>query len=51
MRTESRAIELGSSLEDRIGNTPLIRFDRLVRGVGPTLDGITLLAKAEWYNP
>ncbi len=47
MRTESRAIELGSSLEERIGNTPLIRFERVVRG----LEGITLLAKAEWHNP
>jgi len=59
MRTESRAIELGSSLEGRIGNTPLIRFDCLVlklvreldRGPDRELDRITLLAKAEWHNP
>jgi cysteine synthase B len=38
---------LGSGLVDRIGNTPLIRLDALVRG----LDGVTLLAKAEWNNP
>jgi S-sulfo-L-cysteine synthase (O-acetyl-L-serine-dependent) len=38
---------LGSSLPERIGNTPLIRLERPVRG----LDGITLLGKAEWANP
>jgi S-sulfo-L-cysteine synthase (O-acetyl-L-serine-dependent) len=47
METESRAIELGSALEERIGNTPLIRLGRVLRG----LEGITLLAKAEWLNP
>jgi len=38
---------LGSSLHERIGNTPLIRLDSVVQG----LEGITLLAKAEWANP
>jgi len=38
---------LGSSLPERIGNTPLIRLERPVVG----LDGIRLLAKAEWANP
>ncbi len=38
---------LGSSLPDRIGNSPLIRLDHLVRN----LPGITLLGKAEWHNP
>lgn len=37
----------GTSLMDRIGNTPLIRLDSIVRG----LPGVTLLAKAEWVNP
>ena len=37
----------GSSLPERVGNTPLIRLDRPVRDLG----GITLLAKAEWANP
>jgi S-sulfo-L-cysteine synthase (O-acetyl-L-serine-dependent) len=37
----------GSMLLDRIGNTPLIRLDTLVR----RLPGVTLLAKAEWVNP
>jgi len=38
---------LGSSLLERIGNTPLVRLDGLVEG----LPGITLLGKAEWANP
>ncbi len=38
---------LGTDLVDRIGNTPLIRLDALVRG----LQGVTVLAKAEWHNP
>lgn len=37
----------GSSLLELIGNTPLIRLERLVQ----SLAGITLLAKAEWANP
>ena len=37
----------GSALLDRIGNTPLIRLDSVVRG----LPGVTLLAKTEWVNP
>jgi S-sulfo-L-cysteine synthase (O-acetyl-L-serine-dependent) len=47
MRAECGEIELGSRLESRIGNTPLVRLDRIVRG----FPGITLLAKAEWHNP
>lgn len=47
MGTECGEIELGSTLESRIGNTPLIRLNRMVR----TLPDITLLAKAEWHNP
>ena len=38
---------LGQSLLDRIGNTPLLRFDRLTAH----LPGVTLLGKAEWHNP
>ncbi len=37
----------GQSLHERIGNTPLLRFDRLTAH----LPGVTLLGKAEWYNP
>lgn len=38
---------LGSSLLERIGNTPLLRLGRITAG----LDGILLLGKAEWANP
>src|SRR6202453_4827593 len=38
---------LGSTLLERIGNTPLIRLE----GVGLHLPGIVLLGKAEWANP
>jgi cysteine synthase B len=37
----------GVTLAERIGNTPLLRLEQLVRD----LQGITLLAKAEWTNP
>jgi cysteine synthase B len=47
MSTASSQTRLGSSLPDRIGNTPLIRLDEPVRD----LHGIMLLAKAEWANP
>src|ERR1700760_4653320 len=38
---------LGSSILERIGNTPLIRLERLTAH----LPGIQLLGKAEWANP
>jgi cysteine synthase B len=38
---------LGTSLKERIGNTPLLRFARLAA----ELDGVLVLAKAEWANP
>jgi cysteine synthase B len=38
---------LGLSLLERIGNTPLLRFDQLTAH----LPGVTLLGKAEWHNP
>jgi len=44
--TETRQI-LGTTLADRIGNTPLVRLDRVVEH----LPGITLVGKAEWMNP
>jgi S-sulfo-L-cysteine synthase (O-acetyl-L-serine-dependent) len=37
----------GSVLTERIGNTPLIRLDSVVR----PYPGVNLLAKAEWVNP
>ena len=47
MQTEYGKVELGTPLEGRIGNTPLLRLERTVRD----LPGITLLGKAEWHNP
>jgi cysteine synthase B len=44
---EPDVARLGQSLLDRIGNTPLLRFDRLTAH----LPGVTLLGKAEWHNP
>jgi cysteine synthase B len=37
----------GLSLRERIGNTPLLRFDQLTT----RLPLVTLLGKAEWHNP
>ena len=38
---------LGTTLLDRIGNTPLVRLERLTAN----LPGIQILGKAEWANP
>jgi cysteine synthase B len=38
---------VGSSILERIGNTPLVRLDELTRD----LPGIQILGKAEWANP
>jgi cysteine synthase B len=42
--------QLGSSLTDRIGNTPLVRLEQIIRATGCPA-GVTLLGKAEWANP
>ena len=47
MQTECVQVELGLSVTERIGETPLLRMSNAVRG----LEGIVLLAKAEWLNP
>src|SRR3954462_4824695 len=39
--------KLGQSSLDRIGNTPLLRLER----IGGDLPNVQLLGKAEWYNP
>src|SRR6202044_2540701 len=44
---EADATRPGQTLLDRIGNTPLLRFDRFTAH----RPGVTLLGKAEWYNP
>jgi len=40
-------LQLGATVNERIGNTPLLRLNGLVGN----LEGISLLAKAEWLNP
>jgi cysteine synthase B len=41
------AKSLGMNILDRIGNTPLVRLDRLT----DQLPGIQIVGKAEWVNP
>ncbi len=38
------------SLEEQIGNTPLLHLARTAREFG-LAPNVTLLAKAEWFNP
>ena len=38
---------LGERLLDRIGNTPLLRIER----IAADLPGVQILGKAEWFNP
>src|SRR3954451_25036308 len=38
---------LGTGILERVGNTPLVRLDRLTAH----LPGIQILGKAEWANP
>ena len=47
MKTVTAQNALGSSLLERIGSTPLVRLEQVVR----EFEGITLLGKAEWTNP
>ena len=47
IEVSSPAHALGSTILERIGNTPLVRLDRLTAH----LPGISLLGKAEWANP
>jgi cysteine synthase B len=39
--------DLGRSILDLIGNTPLLRLSRIARD----LPGVEIFGKAEWYNP
>src|SRR6201985_3499540 len=47
LQSEVSSTLLGSSILERIGNTPLLRLDRLTAH----LPGVLLLGKAEWTNP
>ncbi len=42
---------LGSTLMERIGNTPLIRLEGLLAHLGEAGQEIQILGKAEWANP
>src|ERR1700685_2814103 len=44
---QAEAPRPGQSLLDRVGNTPLLRFDQSTAH----LPGVTLLGKSEWHNP
>jgi cysteine synthase B len=44
---EGPAVRLGHPLLERIGNTPLLRLER----VGAEFPHVVFLAKAEWFNP
>jgi len=41
------ASALGETLLERIGNTPLLRLEK----ISEEFSGIEILAKAEWHNP
>jgi S-sulfo-L-cysteine synthase (O-acetyl-L-serine-dependent) len=45
--TIATARTFGSTIIERIGNTPLVRLDRLTEH----LPGVQIVGKAEWYNP
>ena len=45
--TATETTLLGTTLLDRIGNTPLVRLDRL----SAHLPGVQIVGKAEWMNP
>jgi S-sulfo-L-cysteine synthase (O-acetyl-L-serine-dependent) len=44
---DAKQAQLGVRSYDRVGNTPLIRLERVARD----LPNVTLLGKAEWLNP
>jgi cysteine synthase B len=44
---EDQASRIGLSVLERIGNTPLLRLER----VGREFPGVKFYAKAEWHNP
>jgi cysteine synthase B len=53
MEPDKSHFEPGSSLSERIGNTPLLRLAQISRLLdpAPAPHSITLLTKAEWANP
>src|SRR6266404_1142585 len=47
MRAEMQSRLLGESLLERIGNTPLLRLEK----IAAELPEVQILGKAEWHNP
>jgi cysteine synthase B len=47
LRAAQHSAPLGLNALDRIGNTPLLRLERITGG----LPDVDILGKAEWYNP
>ena len=47
MGTKMEQNTLGTLIPERIGRTPLVRLEKVARG----LEGVTILGKAEWTNP
>ncbi|HVT87474.1 MAG TPA: cysteine synthase family protein [Tepidisphaeraceae bacterium] len=45
--TDQSGTNIGRSVLDLIGNTPLLSFKRITKSVSPA----RVMAKAEWYNP
>jgi cysteine synthase B len=48
MTSATATQQLGTTLLERIGNTPLVRLDKLTAHLG---DNIRIYGKAEWMNP
>src|SRR5689334_21755308 len=49
-QTKTPAKSLGEDVLQRIGNTPLLRLERVTRASAPAKCP-QILAKAEWFNP
>jgi len=49
-RGVGEGIRVGESVLGRIGNTPLVRMERIGRELAP-VGNIEICAKAEWFNP
>jgi cysteine synthase B len=47
MRAETQSRSLGESLLERIGNTPLLRLEK----IAAEIPEVQILGKAEWHNP
>src|SRR5919206_4528040 len=47
-RLTTISVDSRASMVDLVGNTPLLRLARIAPDLAP---GVTIYAKAEWYNP